>query len=530
MSKRAILYARVSTAHQADAWGLDAQFDAMRKYAALHGFTIITEISDEVSGTVSLRERSGGQQLYSYLDRKAVDVVIFHRLDRITRDEDLIEIHIARRDIRNANAELHFADGGKTDLSMWGSAIDHIKALGAAEERLKIKARSIGGRQAKAKSGAWVGQGEPPYGYNRDGHGKASKLVINEAEAAIVKRIFDLYTGNNGNPPVALKAICVLLTDEGVPVPSTTKPHPRIGRYWQKRLVQIILSRVIYIGKMQYGDIITDAPHLAIIDPAQFEAAQVLRNRNRYKERNSHRHHYLMTSRVFCACGRRMMGKNKAADYQYYMCSGNTLIKYARTCKEPYVRAKTLDSIVWDWLSGLLCDTTKLIAALEKIAAERISTLAPRRTRYEHLQTHIAKLEKSIGRNVSLYADSTEIELKILRDEVKRQSAALESCRAEAAILAHEIEQGEISQAEQAALVRSAAAYCELIKEADRETKKYCLQRLNVECHLSRNTDGQLMAKLTCNLTPPNTPDLLPLGRIYHPPSKRSSGQIRAIL
>ena len=231
----------------------------MRKYAALHGFTIITEISDEVSGTVSLRERSGGQQLYSYLDRKAVDVVIFHRLDRITRDEDLIEIHIARRDIRNANAELHFADGGKTDLSMWGSAIDHIKALGAAEERLKIKARSIGGRQAKAKSGAWVGQGEPPYGYNRDGHGKASKLVINEAEAAIVKRIFDLYTGNNGNPPVALKAICVLLTDEGVPVPSTTKPHPRIGRYWQKRLVQIILSRVIYIGKMQYGDIITDA-------------------------------------------------------------------------------------------------------------------------------------------------------------------------------------------------------------------------------------------------------------------------------
>lgn len=530
MSKRAILYARVSTAHQAEAWGLDAQLDAMRQYATLHGFAVIAEISDETSGTIPMRERIGGQRLYSYLDRKAVDVVIFHRLDRITRDEDLIEIHIARRDIRNANAELHFADGGKADLSMWGSAIDHIKALGAAEERLKIKARSMSGRKTKAKAGLWVGQGSPPYGYDRVGHGKASQLVINPTEAATVKRIFDLYTGSNGNPPVALQAICILLTDEGVPVPSATKAHPRKGRYWQKRLVQMILSRLIYIGKMQYGDIITDAPHLALVDPTQFEAAQVLRTRNRHKERNSHRHHYLLTSRVFCACGRRMMGKNKHADYQYYMCSGNTLIKYAKTCNEPYVRAKVLDSIVWNWLSDLLCDTGKLTAALETIAAERSNTLGPKRTQHEQLISRIAKLERGIERNVSLYADASDIELKTLRDEVKRQSATLESCRAEAAILAREIEQGEIDQAEQAALVRSAAAYCELIKDADRETQKYCLQRLNVECHLSRNADGQLMAKLTCNLTPPNTPDVISLGRIVYHPSNLSSGHTRAIL
>ena len=206
MSNQAVLAARVSSEGQAKyGYSIGTQFKAMREYAAVHGFTVIDEVADDCSGTIPIRERPGGAKLYKYIDGHKADALIFYTLDRATRDEDLIEISILRRDLRQAGIELHWCDSGKSDLGTMGGVIDTLKAAGAAEERKKIVERTRRGKVGKAQAGKWVGNAPEPYGYMRIGKGKTVALVIHEPEAAVARRIFWAYTGQawSGFPAVA---------------------------------------------------------------------------------------------------------------------------------------------------------------------------------------------------------------------------------------------------------------------------------------------------------------------------------------
>jgi len=142
----------------------------------------------------------------------ACDAVVFFAVDRVTRDEDLVEINTIRRDCRKAGIELHYAnDGGKADLSTWGGVIDTLKAAGAAEERKKITERNSRGRRAKAMTGQWVGVGPEPFGYRRAGYARQSSLEICADEAVIVRRITQIFS------------------DEGVPTPSRGRKRARLA-------------------------------------------------------------------------------------------------------------------------------------------------------------------------------------------------------------------------------------------------------------------------------------------------------------
>lgn len=181
MSKRAIICARVSTTTQAEkGHSIPSQFELMRQYAKREGLTVIAEVQDDISGAIPIRQRPGGRALYEHIDGKTAEAVVFFTVDRITRDEDLIEINVIRRDVRNAGMELHYAaDGGKTDLSTMGGMIDTLKAAVAAEERKKIIERTTRGRNTKARAGKVIGAWRAPYGYKLQG----DALVIDDKEA-----------------------------------------------------------------------------------------------------------------------------------------------------------------------------------------------------------------------------------------------------------------------------------------------------------------------------------------------------------
>ena len=103
MSKRAIICARVSTTAQAEkGHSIPSQFEPMRQYAKREGLTVIAEVQDDISGAIPIRQRPGGRALYEHIDGKTAEAVVFFTVDRITRDEDLIEINVIRRDVRNA--------------------------------------------------------------------------------------------------------------------------------------------------------------------------------------------------------------------------------------------------------------------------------------------------------------------------------------------------------------------------------------------------------------------------------------------
>ncbi|WP_409175502.1 recombinase family protein [Brevibacillus fortis] len=120
-------------------------------------------------------------------------------------------------------------------------------------ERENLGERVIMGMEKNFRKGGWNG-GELPYGYRlEDG-----KLVVYEPEAAIVKRIFNLYKTKGQ------REISKIFNKEGL---RTGK-----GALWAGFTVRYILNNPVYIGKMRWMDNLIDGDHEALVSEEDFEA------------------------------------------------------------------------------------------------------------------------------------------------------------------------------------------------------------------------------------------------------------------
>ncbi|MFX1412113.1 MAG: recombinase family protein [Promethearchaeota archaeon] len=219
MSKKAVLYARVSSDDQAKyGYSLPTQLEGCRCYAQAQGFDVVAELSDDCSGAISIAERPGGRGLYDLVDRDSIDAVVLYTHDRTARDEKVIEYLLLKSYLYERDCELHYSDDGLDPYTMEGNLVGYIKAHAAADERRKIRERSIRGKLAKARSGKWVGA-TPPYGYRKVGVGRDTYLEIDETEAAVVRRIYAMYLGQDGYDRADTRGIAVALTAERIPRP-----------------------------------------------------------------------------------------------------------------------------------------------------------------------------------------------------------------------------------------------------------------------------------------------------------------------
>ena len=498
VSMRAVLCARVSTDAQAEQGrSLQTQLEAERRYAASHGFEVVDEITDDISGTVPIRQRPGGARLYSYIDGRQCDVVIFYTVDRITRDEDLIEINVIRRDIRNAGMELHYAaDGGKTDLSTMGGMIDTLKAAVAAEERKKIVERNMRGRMAKARAGKWVGEGFAPFGYRKIGKLKEAYLEIDEANAATVRRIFGLYLGTGGQLPMSIRAISNMLSAEDL-------PRPQNGQYWCNRTVGVILKQSAYVGRFKYRDVEIPLPELAIVSESDFNAVQDRMTRNREMSPRNRVHEYLLASRIRCTCGRAMSGRIRQTKYSYYACSNMFLPKVARVCHEPSVRSDALDAQVWNWLMLFLSDEAQLLAGIERLNERCQADSVPLQLRLTEVENQIERAERKLRRLVSALGEADDNEEVAIREESKQTSRGLSALKQERdqiqTNLAHQSWTETDRARNSAQILQIAATLRAGIAEADYPTKRYALEQLNLQCKIIREGD-HYMAEVSCGL------------------------------
>ena len=81
MSKRAVLYARVSTDEQAErGYSIPTQLEACNDYATEHGYTVEAEITDDYTGTVL--DRPGFTKVMEFIESRSVDALIVYSADR----------------------------------------------------------------------------------------------------------------------------------------------------------------------------------------------------------------------------------------------------------------------------------------------------------------------------------------------------------------------------------------------------------------------------------------------------------------
>ena len=145
-------------------------------------------VDDGYSGTNF--DRPGFKRLIDDIESKKINMVITKDMSRLGRDYigtgNLIEKYFPEHDVRyiavTDNIDTYL-DNSNNDIAPFKAIMNDMYAKDISK---KIKSSL----KAKQKEGKWVG-GRTPFGYIQDPNDK-NHLVINEEQAIVVSRIFDM--------------------------------------------------------------------------------------------------------------------------------------------------------------------------------------------------------------------------------------------------------------------------------------------------------------------------------------------------
>jgi DNA invertase Pin-like site-specific DNA recombinase len=270
---------------------LDAQRDACQAYV----------VSQKAEGRVAVRDRyddggfSGGtldrpglQKLLSDVDAGLVDVIVVYKIDRLSRS--LMDFaKLVEAFDRNNVTFVSVTQSFNTTTSMGRLTLNILLSF-AQFEREVIGERIRDKFAASRKRGMWMG-GFVPMGYDV----KDRKLVINEAEAATVRMIFERF--------VALGSASTLartLQAEGV----TNKR----GRIIDKGFIYKLISNRVYLGEAVHKGTSYPGEHEAIIGKELWERVHAILKESPRERRakNRNRSEALLKGLIFTTTGAAM--------------------------------------------------------------------------------------------------------------------------------------------------------------------------------------------------------------------------------
>jgi len=444
MSKRAMIYARVSYDDQARSGGrnLEGQTEDGRAYCQEKDYRIVAELAEDDRGA------SGADwdlpKLNEALDmarENGFDVLVTRELDRFARG--LAKQLVVESEFKRHGVEVEYILA-EYDDSPEGKLNKHIRAVIAEFEREKINQRMTRGRRQVVKSGKVMLHGDkPPYGYRVE----CGLLVIYEPEARIVGLIFAWYVyGDENGKKLSLRAIAKRLTEMKVPTWADTHTKgfrkKRKRGEWSVGAIDGILKKEVYCGVWYYGKadktgkknprenwIAVEAP--AIIARELWGKAQERRARNRELAKRNAKNDYLVGRRVTCGqCGYKMVGRGTRGVRLYYYCPKAQGDLAEQGCDARYFRAEKVDKAVWSWVRKLLLNPEALREDLKGQQAKREQENQPLRDRLSVVDDLLADNRRQLERLLDLY----------LSGDFSKEALTERKTRLEGTIAALEIE------------------------------------------------------------------------------------------
>jgi len=236
---RAAIYARMSTDKQSADSPAD-QVARCREFAVSRGWTVLDDLVVQDAG-ISGASRHERPQFLELMARIAEwDVLLCWDFSRLARNEE--DLGWVRNRLKSAKKNAYAVNTGRSIHDL-GSRVEGVIA---AEYLEKLKADTHRGLRGRAERG--LSAGGLPYGYRTeeiasgkvDPHGRSIPagyhFVIDKPQAAVVRRIFELYISGDG-----LRTIAHRLNAERIPSPR------RKG--WASSAVQVMLKNPIYRGE-----------------------------------------------------------------------------------------------------------------------------------------------------------------------------------------------------------------------------------------------------------------------------------------
>jgi DNA invertase Pin-like site-specific DNA recombinase len=262
-AKRCAIYTRKSSEEglEQDFNSLHAQREACEafiKSQQSEGWRLIPKAYDDGGVSGGTMERLALQQLLSDVGEGKVDVVVVYKVDRLTRSladfAKMVEVFDAR-----GVSFVAVTQQFNTTTSMGRLTLNVL--LSFAQFEREVTGERIRDKLAASKrKGLWMG-GFVPFGYEA----KDRKLLINPAEAELVRQIFQRYDAL-GNVRTLQKE----LDERGI-----SRPYWRGGqiRFSRSGLYNLLRSP-IYVGEIPHKEVSYPGLHEAIIDRALWDSVQ----------------------------------------------------------------------------------------------------------------------------------------------------------------------------------------------------------------------------------------------------------------
>lgn len=408
----AAIYARKSTDQAGvsdDARSVTRQAAQAEAFAAERGWRVEPAhvyVDDGVSGA-EFDSRPGFLRLMNALGPHGApfDVLIMSEESRLGREQ--IETAYALKRLISAGVRVWFyLEGRERTLdSPTDKVMLSLTTFADEMERDRARQRTYDALERKARAGHVTGG--RVFGYDNvtivgpDGHRSHVERRINEAEAVVVRKIFEQKASGWGYTRIAKQ-----LNVDGVPTPRSQQGRPR---GWSASAVLEVLRRDLYRGVITWnktrkrnrwgakevkdrpaGEWLTiDAPHLRIVDETTWlavERERALRQAatpvaaQRTRDRGA-ASRYVLTGFLRCAtCGATMSGTWRGSSERRwfgYACLANTKRGSAICTNNTVTPVGILDRAVVDAILAGALDPGLLDAVVERLQAQLAAVSKP---------------------------------------------------------------------------------------------------------------------------------------------------------
>lgn len=271
-----VSYRRVSTETQVtDGEGLEIQLERINEFCIRNNFNCIEHFVDEgVSGAKEAIDRDGIMELLTYCKAHSneIDFVVVDKTDRLSRE--LLQQLFIEKQLLVDNISILYSDQevlNGTDATT--ELMRQIVGAFAEFERKMINQRLSDGKRKKANNGDKP-TGRQPFGYAYADNRKST--VINEAEAKIVRSIFDYRIRGLSLEQIATYLNTVITDEQRQQFSSVNRK-----RKWTHRSVSVILSNDYYTGNVTHDGKKIKGNHEPIIDIGVWNKANIKKIRRK---------------------------------------------------------------------------------------------------------------------------------------------------------------------------------------------------------------------------------------------------------
>lgn len=342
---------------------LDAQREAGEAYVHSQrheGWVLIPDRYDDGGISGGTMERPALRQLLADVEAGLVDVVVVYKIDRLTRslhDFSRIVDVFDRHSVSFVSVTQQF----NTTTSMGRLTLNIL--LSFAQFEREVTGERIRDKIAASKrKGMWMG-GFVPLGYDC----KDRKLVVNQAEADLVQRIFRRFAVLGS----ATKLVAEL-NDAGYQnKPRHSASHGNgatRGNRFDKTQIYKILHNRIYLGEIGHKGTWYPGEHPAIIDQTLWDKVHKIFEKHRVQRAATARRKTPapLKGLLFGPDDKAMTPthtRRKGKEYRYYV-SHTAQKRGHEKCPVRMVRAGDIEGIVFDQIKSIFRDPAIVVRTL----------------------------------------------------------------------------------------------------------------------------------------------------------------------